>query len=34
MEQAVTIARGIVGDRASALVIPHALQTLPVVGDR
>jgi len=34
MDEAVTIARGVVGDHASALVIPHALQTLPVVRDR
>ena len=34
MDEAVTIARGIVGDHASALVIPHALQTLPVVSDQ
>ncbi len=32
MNEAVAIARGIVGDQASVLVLPHALQTLPVVG--
>jgi len=31
MSEASSIARGIVGDNASVLVIPHALQTLPVV---
>jgi nickel-dependent lactate racemase len=31
MDEAVTIARGIAGDHASALVIPHSLQTLPVI---
>jgi len=32
MDEAVSIARRTVGDQASALVLPHALQTLPVVG--
>jgi nickel-dependent lactate racemase len=32
MEEAASIARGIVGDKASVLVVPHALQTLPVVS--
>ncbi len=32
MDEAVMLARGIVGARASALVIPHALQTLPVIS--
>jgi len=31
MDEAVSIARGIVGDQATALVLPNALQTLPVV---
>jgi nickel-dependent lactate racemase len=34
MDEALAIARGIAGDHASALVIPHALQTLPIVTDR
>jgi nickel-dependent lactate racemase len=33
MDQAVAVARGMVGDAASALVIPNALQTLPVIPD-
>lgn len=33
MEEAAVIARGIVGDTASALIVPHALQTLPMVSD-
>jgi nickel-dependent lactate racemase len=33
MVEAAAVARGIVGDSASALIVPHALQTLPVVGD-
>ncbi len=32
MVEAAAVARGIVGDSASALIVPHALQTLPVVG--
>jgi len=32
MDEAVSIAHRIVGDQASALVLPRALQTLPVVG--
>jgi hypothetical protein len=32
MEQAADIARGFVGDSASALIVPHALQTLPMVS--
>ena len=32
MDEAVSIARGIVGDPALVLVVPHALQTLPVVS--
>jgi len=31
MDEAVSLARDIVGDQASVLVLPHALQTLPVV---
>ena len=34
MDEAIAIARGVVGDSASALVVPHALQTLPVVSDQ
>jgi nickel-dependent lactate racemase len=32
MEEAAAIARGVAGDAASTLVVPHALQTLPVVS--
>ena len=32
MEQAAAVARSIVGDSASVLVVPYALQTLPVVS--
>jgi hypothetical protein len=32
MDEAISIARGMVGDPASVLVIPHALQTLPVIS--
>jgi len=32
MQEAVAVARGIVGDSASALIVPHALQTLPVIS--
>lgn len=32
MEEAAAIARGIVGDTASTLIVPHALQTLPIVS--
>ena len=31
MEEAASVARGIVGDTASVLDVPHALQTLPIV---
>ena len=31
MGEAVSLARDMVGDQASVLVLPHALQTLPVV---
>ncbi len=32
MEEAISIARGIIGDKALALVVPHAFQTLPMVS--
>jgi hypothetical protein len=32
MDEAATIARDVVGDSASVLIVPHALQTLPVVS--
>jgi nickel-dependent lactate racemase len=34
MDEAIAIARGVVGGSASALIVPHALQTLPIVSEQ